>query len=138
MHFGGLSVLPWALANDRVRTFLAVHNAGVVEIGFRIEFFEPDGSVAGRSAPRRLGPHATLNLTLNEVVASLGLRWTRGAVHVEWVARGSSRVSTVASEERGGPNPEESLPVSGIRTLALDDYRPRPLTAAAAEEFLGN
>ena len=135
--FGGLSVLPWALASDFVRTFLAVHNAGTEEIGFRLAFFEPDGSVAGRSAPQRLGRHATQNVNVNDVVASLALTWTRGAVHVEWVARGSSRVSTVASEERCGPNPDESRPVRDVRTLALDDYLPRPLTAAAAEEFLG-
>jgi hypothetical protein len=135
VFFGGLSVLPWARANERVHTFLAVHNAGVAQVAFRIAFFDRDGSVAGRSAPQRLGRHATHNASLNEVATALGLRWTHGAIHVEWVARGSSRVSTVASEERREPNSEDSLTVIGIRTLPLADYRPRPITVAAAEAF---
>lgn len=132
--FSGLSVLPWASTTDHVRTFVAVHNAGAAQIGFRIAFFNTDGSLAGRSAPQRLGRHATESVNLNELAAALDLRWTSGAVHVEWVGRGSSRVSTVASEEHRELNGEHAI-LSAIRTLPLDDYLPRPVTVAAAEEF---
>lgn len=135
VFLGGLSILPWARVSQRVRTLLAVHNAGVAEVRFRIAFFNPDGSVAGRSAPQRLARHATLNLNLNEVSAALGLQWTRGAVHVDWAARGAALVSTVATEERRERNTENALTLRGIRTLPLDDYGPRPLTLAAAEEL---
>ena len=137
VFFAGRSVLPWALIADRVRTFLAIHNADAADIGVRIAFFEPDGSVAGRTAPERLARHATVNLDLNAVAQTLGLSWTRGAVHVEWVARGPSRLSTVASEERSKLDADGTPQVIAARTLALDDFRPHPVTEAVAEEFLG-
>ena len=67
--------------------------------------------------------------------AATGLVWTRGAVHVEWVAHNFSRVSTAASEERSEPNGEDSQILIGIRTLPLDDYCPRVITSATAEGF---
>jgi len=134
----GLSVLPSARADDRVRTILAVHNVDAAEIGVRIAFFEPDGTLAGRTRPERLVRHATVNLDLNALAASLGLGWTGGAVHVEWVARGPGRVSTVATEERFRQDGDASRQSFAVRTLALDDYPPRPVAAAVADELLGD
>jgi hypothetical protein len=133
----GLSVLPSARADDLVRTILTVHNVDAAEIGVRLAFFDPDGTLSGRTDPQRLVRHATVNLNLNAVAASLGLGWTGGAVHVEWLARGPSRISTVATEERFGQDGDASRPPIAVRTLALDDYPPCPVAAADAAAFLG-
>jgi hypothetical protein len=133
----GVSVLPSARAGDRVRTILAVHNVDAAEMGVRIAFFEPDGTLAGRTRPQRLRGHASVNLDLAALAASLDLRWTDGAVHVEWVARGPGRISSVATEERLQQDGDPPRQPVAVQTLALDDYPPRPVSAAVADEFLG-
>jgi hypothetical protein len=127
--FGGRSVLPWAFTNTKTRTFMTVHNAGPANIAFRINFFNPDGSFAGRTAPRILSNFATVNIDLAAAATNLGLTWTMGAVHVQWGSRNFSRISTIGSEVHREPDPSGVMQVTNARALPLDDYGPIPLNA---------
>ncbi len=125
--FGGRSVLPWAAGSDTDRTIMTVHNAGPADIAFRLVLYAPDGTFAGRTAPRILPAHATVNVDLPTAAAGLGLNWRRGAVHVQWASRNFSRISTVARSEHREPDAAGIMRITSIRALALDDYGPHPL-----------
>jgi hypothetical protein len=124
VSFGGRSVLPWAVTSALERTFLTVHNAGPAEIAFRLVLFNPDGTPAGRSTPHALASHATANLSLAAVAASIQPAWREGAVHVIWVSRLFSRVSTVGNTRQ--------------RSLALDDFGPFPINQEELLDVLGS
>ena len=69
---------------------------------------------------------------------ALNLRWTSGAVNVEWLGRGSNRVSTVASEEHTEPNGEQPilravLLLSRSMTIAPVPCLPQPQRSSASE-----
>ena len=121
--FGGRSLLPWAVTSALDRTFLTVHNVGPAEIAFRLVLFNPDGTPAGRSTPHVLASHATANLSLAAVAASVQPAWREGAVHVIWASRLFSRVSTVGNTRQ--------------RSLALDDFGPVPINQEELLDVLG-
>jgi len=135
---GGVSLLPGATADDRNQTLLTVHNAGPAPLAFRLVFYDANGTLAGRSAPRLLAAHATDNVDLGGAAAALGLSWTQGAVHVQWAARTFSRMSSVATEVHREPGAGGGLEVRSVRSLALDDLGPHPLTRAAADDVFGS
>jgi hypothetical protein len=132
--FGGVSILPSATIDDaRTATFLVVHNAGPSPLGFRILFFRPDGSLAGRTAPHDLPAKAVENLDLSQIVGSSLIPWSRGAVHVQWASREFTRVSAAATFRN---QPSDDGP-SDSSVLALDDSGPRPLSKAELRDILG-
>ena len=121
--FGGRSVLPWAVTTALERTVLTVHNVGPAEITFRLVLFQPDGALAGRSTPHVLPSHATANINIASLAAIVNPSWREGAVHVIWVSRLFSRVSTVGSTRQ--------------RSLELDDFGPFPISRAELQDVLG-
>lgn len=135
--FGGRSILPWAWLTPKNRNILTIHNAGPANIAVRLAFFNPDGTLAGRSGPRILPNFATVNLDLEAVVTNLGLNWRAGAVHVYWGSRGWSRVSTVGIEVHREPDDANNLEVTYARNLPLDDYGPFPLNHDEINDLFG-
>src|SRR5262249_11336668 len=57
--FGGVSILPLAMSDAHASTSLTIHNAGASALAFRVVFFNPDGSLAGRTSPQVLSARAT-------------------------------------------------------------------------------
>jgi hypothetical protein len=133
--FGGRSILPWAVINAQTGTALTVHNVGLTPLTFRVVFFHPDGSLAGRSGPRALPARATANLDLSQLVGTSRLRWSRGAVHVQWASHGFTRVSTAATEVQREADGAGVQKVVRTRELALDDFGPSPVNRAELQDI---
>src|SRR5262245_25886393 len=131
--FGGRSILPLVVIDTHTGTALHVHNLGPAPAGFRILFFNPDGSLAGRSGPQVLPAQATGNLDLGQLAGSSRIRWSRGAVQVLWASHGFTRVSAVATFH----NQPEGDGAGGFSALALDDYGPFPVSSAVLGDILG-
>jgi hypothetical protein len=134
---GGRSVLPWAWTAPQTRAFLLAHNAGPSPLFFRVIFFHRDGTLAGRTLPRRLPVHATATLDLAFIARELQLDWRAGPVHIVWAAPAFTRLSAVASETHREPGPDGTLRVVNARELALDDYGPHRLSRAEYEDVAG-
>jgi hypothetical protein len=131
--FGGVSILPLAMIDAQTAPFVVVHNAGPSLLAFRILFFRPDGSLAGRTAPHDLPAKAAENLDLSQIVGSSLIPWSRGAVHVQWASREFTRLSAVATFH-SQPS-DDGAGHSSV--LALDDSGPRPLSRAELRDILG-
>jgi hypothetical protein len=138
VRFAGRSILPWAFLTPATKVYITAHNAGPSPMAFRVVFYNPDGSRAGRSEPRRLPAHATAAIDLANTASRLGLSWTRGAVHVHWVAPGYSRMSSVATETHREPDESGNLEVANIRELALDDWRGIPVSLREYIDIAGS
>jgi hypothetical protein len=130
--FGGLSILPLAMSDAHASTSLTIHNVGPSPLAFRIVFFNPDGSLAGRTSPQVLSALATKSQDLSQFVGSAGIHWSRGAVHVQWASHEFTRVSAAATFHR-----EPGEPGSLDAVLALDAYGPRPLSGAELQDISG-
>lgn len=130
--FGGRSILPLAMSDAHQSTFLVIHNVGPSPLAFRIVFFNPDGSLAGRTGPQVLSAQATANLDLSQFVGSSRIPWSRGAVHLQWASHEFTRVSVAATYHR---EPDETGNLEGV--LALDAYGPRPLSGAELRDIFG-
>ena len=130
--FGGLSILPLAMSDTHASTSLVIHNVGPSPLAFRIAFFNPDGSLAGRTGPQVLAAQATKNLDLSQFVGSSLIAWSRGAVHLQWASPEFTRVSAVARFHRV---PDDSGSLEAV--LALDAYGPRPLSGAELRDISG-
>jgi hypothetical protein len=132
VSFGGQSILPWAVSDVHASTSLTIHNVGPSPLAFRIVFFNPDGSLAGRTSPHVLSELATQSLDLSQLVGSSGIQWSRGAVHVQWASHAFTRVSAAATLHRVPVAPGDLG-----AALGLDAYGPRPLNQAELRDIYG-
>lgn len=119
----GLSVLP---AGD-LQTFIVIHNAGRAPLAYRIVFYLPDGTEAGRTSARRLEVHGSELRDLS--VAAQGMNWNVGAVHILWGSLGKTKVSTAASY-----NVEINGQTVSVRGLELDDLQTFPVNKVKFDE----
>ena len=129
--FGGLSILPLAMIDARTGTALTVHNVGPAPLTLRILFFNPDGSLAGRTGPQELPAQATGSLDLSQLAGTSRIQWSRGAVHVQWASREFARLSAAATFHNLPANDGAGPP----SVLALDSYGPRPLSGAELRDI---
>ncbi|HEY7160773.1 MAG TPA: hypothetical protein VH815_05910 [Acidobacteriota bacterium] len=122
----GLSVLPAA----DLLTFIVIHNAGPSPIAYRIIFYLPDGTEAGRTSAHRVEAHGSELRDLS--VAAQGMNWNVGAVHVLWGSLGQTIVSATASY---------SVEINGqtvsIRGLDMDDLATFPVNKTRFDEDSG-
>jgi hypothetical protein len=130
--FGGVSILPLAMSDAHASTSLTIHNVGPSPLAFRIVFFNPDGSLAGRTSPQVLSARATKSQDLSQFVGSSQIQWSRGAVHVQWASHGFTRMLAAATFHR-----EPGEPGSLDAVLTLDAYGPRPLSGAELQDIFG-
>jgi hypothetical protein len=120
----GLSVLPAA----DLQTFIVVHNAGPAPLAYRIVFYLPDGTEAGRTSAQRIESNGSELRALN--VAAQGINWNAGAVHILWGTLGTTIVSASAtySVEINGQT------ISNVRGLNLTDVGTFPVNKARFDE----
>ena len=130
--FGGVSILPLAMSDAHASTSLTIHNVGPSPLAFRIVFFNPDGSLAGRTSPQVLSAWATKSQDLGQFVGRSQIQWSRGAVHVQWASRGFTRMEAAATFHR-----EPGQPGRLDAVLALDTADPRPVSEAERRDISG-
>jgi hypothetical protein len=116
---GGRAVL----ADADPATVLVVHDAGTAPLGYRLVFYRPDGSEAGRAPARRLEPRASEAVPLADAASGLG--WRGGPVHVLWASRGETHLAASASQRPGGAR------------VALDLLEARPVSDAELQARTG-
>lgn len=122
----GLSALP---AGD-LQTFIVIHNAGPAPLAYRLVFYLPDGTEAGRTSTRRIEAHGS---ELRDVsVAAQGMNWNVGAVHILWGTLGPTTVSATASY-----NVEINGQTVSVRGLELDDLGTFPVNKVKFDQDTG-
>lgn len=126
-RLGGRSILA---AGDDLTT-LAIHNAGGVPLAYRIVFYLPDGTEAGRTDAKRLLPHAADVVNLG--AASGSFPWNAGPVQVIWASLGQTRVSAIASHS----TEINGQVVPDMREVELDDFGTNPINTTLFNEITG-
>jgi hypothetical protein len=129
-RYGGRSIVPWA--STASRTTLSFHNAGPSPMAARVNFYNADGSLAGRTAPILMTRHDTVKNSIGNIVAQQGIQWTAGPVEIEWVSPGEAQMTAVA-EACAVIDCEGYTHMAGT---ALDDYV-GPISAAQFEALWG-